>query len=141
MWRWILAILFFLLYLRSPIDLIPDFIQPIGFLDDIGVLAIIWWYLRKKAREEAAKHFSKIQAEEEQRAQEHQNGAGRNNHPPDPYEVLRVPPSASREEIEKAYKTLMKQYHPDRVHGLGEELQEVARKKSQEINAAYQALK
>ena len=31
----------------------------------------------------------------------------------DPYKVLGVPPSASDDEVKKAYKTLVKKYHPD----------------------------
>ena len=50
----------------------------------------------------------------------------------DPYSVLGVSPTASEEEIKKAYKKLAKQYHPD-VTGNSPE----AEKKMQEINAAY----
>ena len=50
----------------------------------------------------------------------------------DPYSVLGVRPTASEEEIKKAYKKLAKQYHPD-VTGNSPE----AAKKMQDINAAY----
>ena len=36
----------------------------------------------------------------------------------DCFEILGLPPSASMEELRTAYKRLIKQYHPDRVHGL-----------------------
>jgi uncharacterized membrane protein YkvA (DUF1232 family) len=37
-----------LLYLISPIDLVPDFIPVIGWLDDIGVASLVLTYLSKK---------------------------------------------------------------------------------------------
>jgi DnaJ like chaperone protein len=52
--------------------------------------------------------------------------------------VLNVSPSASKDEIHRAYRAQITQYHPDRVANLGPELQELAEKKSKEINAAYQ---
>ena len=54
------------------------------------------------------------------------------------YEILKVQPSASIEEIHAAYKTLIRQYHPDKVASLGDELKALAEKKSKAINAAYQ---
>lgn len=41
------------LYTLSPIDLIPDVIPVIGWLDDLGVIAFVVHYLTK-AKEEAA---------------------------------------------------------------------------------------
>ena len=58
----------------------------------------------------------------------------------DPYEVLGIPPSATRESIRAAYKARMKEYHPDKVDHLGEELQELAHRKALEIQKAYQQL-
>ncbi|MBQ5522710.1 MAG: J domain-containing protein, partial [Oscillospiraceae bacterium] len=50
----------------------------------------------------------------------------------DPYKVLGVAPSASEEEIKKAYRDLSKKYHPDLNPG-----DESAARKMSEINAAY----
>lgn len=54
----------------------------------------------------------------------------------DPYKVLGVSPDASDEEIKRAYRKLAKQYHPDLNPG-----DEVAAKKMQQINAAYDQIK
>lgn len=54
----------------------------------------------------------------------------------DPYKVLGVSPDASDEEIKRAYRRLAKQYHPDLNPG-----DEVAAKKMQQINAAYDQIK
>lgn len=54
------------------------------------------------------------------------------------HEVLNVSPSASPEEIRAAYRSLMSQYHPDKVAGLGEGLRELAERKAKEINRAYE---
>ncbi len=59
----------------------------------------------------------------------------------DPYTVLGISPSATQEEIRKAYRARMVEYHPDRVNHLGEELREVAHKKTLEIQRAYAKLK
>ena len=50
----------------------------------------------------------------------------------DPYKVLGIPPTASEEEIKKAYRDLSKKYHPDLNPG-----DESAARKMSEINAAY----
>lgn len=54
-----------------------------------------------------------------------------------PYSVLGVNPSATSEEIQQAYRTLVKKYHPDRVGHLGAEFHDLAEIKMKEINAAY----
>ncbi len=59
----------------------------------------------------------------------------------DPYEILGIAHGASADEITRAYREQMKQYHPDRVAGLGEELQRVAHRKAVEIQRAYEALR
>ena len=58
------------------------------------------------------------------------------------YEILEVDKTSTLEEIKKSYRNKMKEYHPDRVSGLGEEFLKLAEEKSKKINMAYeQALK
>lgn len=57
-----------------------------------------------------------------------------------PYEVLGVEASASEEQVRVAYQRLVQQYHPDRVAHLAPELQELAERRTKQINEAYQAL-
>jgi DnaJ domain len=54
-------------------------------------------------------------------------------------QVLFVSKEASIDDIKAAYKDLIRQYHPDKVATLGQELRDMAERKSKEINAAYQA--
>lgn len=54
----------------------------------------------------------------------------------DPYKVLGVEPSASEEEVTRAYRKLAKRYHPDLNPG-----DKTAEQKMREINAAYEQIK
>ena len=53
----------------------------------------------------------------------------------DPYKVLGVSPTATDEEIKKAYRALVKQYHPDNY--TDNPLANLAAEKMKEINEAY----
>lgn len=53
----------------------------------------------------------------------------------DPYKVLGVSPDASDSEIKRAYKELVKKYHPDKYQD--NPLSEIAEEKMAEINEAY----
>lgn len=55
-----------------------------------------------------------------------------------PYEVLGVSENASEAEIKKAYKELVKKYHPDKYQN--NPLSDLAEEKLQEINKAYDML-
>ncbi len=54
----------------------------------------------------------------------------------DAYKVLGVSPSATDDEVRRAYRRLALQHHPDRVATLGEDIRKAAEKKFQEINEA-----
>lgn len=53
----------------------------------------------------------------------------------DPYKVLGVSPDADEETIKKAYKELVKKYHPDKY--VNNPLADLAAEKMKEINQAY----
>ena len=56
----------------------------------------------------------------------------------DPYSVLGVSPSASDDEVKKAYRELARKYHPDNYHD--NPLADLASEKMKEINEAYDAI-
>ena len=59
----------------------------------------------------------------------------------DAYTILGINPSASDDEVKKAYREMAKKNHPDKVAYLGEDVRKDAEKKFQEINDAYDKIK
>lgn len=53
------------------------------------------------------------------------------------HEVLRVPATASLDEIKLAYRRRIAEYHPDKTCRLGNELRTLAEERSKAINVAY----
>lgn len=58
-----------------------------------------------------------------------------------PYQILEVDENADLKEIKKAYRLKVQAYHPDKVAGLGVELQKLADTMTKKINDAYEMLK
>ncbi len=56
------------------------------------------------------------------------------------YELLEIPPTASAEEIKHAFRREIARYHPDKVHHLGKEFQEIAATKAAELTQAHLTL-
>jgi DnaJ like chaperone protein len=61
--------------------------------------------------------------------------------PSDAYKILEITAEASDEEVKKAYRRMAMKYHPDKVAGLGPEVQRAAKEKFQRLNAAYEQIK
>lgn len=57
------------------------------------------------------------------------------------YHVLGIEPTATEEEIKKAYRQMAVRYHPDKVAHMGEEYQKGAKEKFQKVQDAYENIK
>lgn len=57
------------------------------------------------------------------------------------YTALEIEPSASDEEVKKAYRRMAMKYHPDKVANAGEEVRQQATEKFRSINEAYETIK
>lgn len=57
------------------------------------------------------------------------------------YKILEIEKIASVSEIKKAYRKMVKKYHPDKLQGLGQEHLKGAQEKFQQIQNAYEKLK
>jgi DnaJ-domain-containing protein 1 len=51
--------------------------------------------------------------------------------------ILGVSESATIDEVKRAYKSLIKQNHPDRVQGMSQAFKRLAETETKKINAAY----
>jgi len=139
-----------LTYLVSPYDLFPDFFVGVGWLDDLIVLGVLWWYLYVYKRRQlgyqrdgrpgpdqnqtrASGDGKRDSDSKEEKAHYSRSG--------DPYTVLNVDRKASQKEIREAYLALAQQYHPDKVGHLGEEFIALAENRFKEIQSAYEVLR
>ena len=136
-WPRLLVVLFLvLLYVRSPIDLLPEHALGLpGLLDDLLLLAIAAWWVRGQLRQASP---ARQRRSPRGTSQPHADPPPRER---DPYAVLGVPPTASPEEITHAYRDRIKEYHPDRVADLGEDLRRLAHDRTVEIQQAYEAVR
>ena len=57
------------------------------------------------------------------------------------YRILEVPPTASNDEVKKAYRQMAVKYHPDKVSHLGEDVRLAAEHKFKMVNEAYEKIK
>ena len=154
----ILLIVFVVIYIINPYDLLPDLIPLLGWLDDTLLFGALLYFMRKKNAGKlyywwrkyfnAGDYYRQQYKHDEQAGKEHfeeqktgaKSDTAQNTAKKDPYEILGIKTGAGREEIKAAYRKAAQAYHPDKVSHLGKELQEMAAKKFIEIQDAYQEL-
>jgi DnaJ-domain-containing protein 1 len=139
-------ILLALLYALSPFDLLPDFFAGWGWLDDLVILGLLvrYLYLQKQKIQAARQYYQYRQNAGKTQQQEYSQNNGsrtdKNTGGDDPYAVLGISRTASEEEIKKAYRKLVLQYHPDKVAHLGDEFKTLAEERFKQIQQAYQEI-
>jgi len=57
------------------------------------------------------------------------------------YKILEIGPSATNEEVKKAYRRMAMKYHPDKVIHLGDNYKRTADEKFKKVNEAYERIK
>lgn len=142
---WLLLMLI-LLYILSPIDLVPDFLGLPGRVDDLLAAILGYLYLRRSQRDKRGTQGRAPDGRTSfQEGWKGPEGATDADTEPDrrlddPYQVLGVSPDASLEEIRSRYRELLLRYHPDRVQHLGKEFQDLADRRTKDLNAAFAAV-
>ena len=150
MWK-IILLVFALLYVLSPYDLLPDMVIGWGWIDDLIIWGLVWRYLASQKKKYANynrfyhqtdrgfENDSRANYTGQQQSHSHQqNYAGTT--PWDPYRILEIDRSASSAEIKQAYRELALKYHPDKLEHLGDDFKALAEMRFKEIQKAYQEL-
>jgi DnaJ like chaperone protein len=142
--KWLFAALA-LLYALVPFDVLPDLMVGWGWLDDLLLAGLVWYFFFRRAHGPTGQATSDTHhgPEDANRQSQHRaadEAAGAQSSM-DPYAILELQPGASQMEIRAAYRRLAARYHPDKLAHLGEEFQSMAEKKFKVIQAAYDALR
>ena len=102
----------------------------LGLFGYWGTSAIIRFFIRKYNWEHRERDYYEERTKKEQPKKDYKSGQSC-------YEVLGVSPSSSLGVIKIAYRNKISMYHPDKVSSMGPEFNEIAERKSKEINRAY----
>lgn len=94
----------------------------------------------ERERERAERERERERAERE-RSRASNGSFDRHVRVASPWAILGVRENASDAEVRRAFHRLAVQYHPDKVHHLGEEFQRVANEKFKELQRAYEAIR
>ena len=145
----VLLLILVLLYIISPLDLIPDLIPGPGWVDDLLLIGALIWFLKARRPGESPGDFYQryrgyrrpSPGRGEQRFEEKRDREAPSDHEEeDPFRILGVERGASPDEIKAAYRRAVGKYHPDKVTHLGKEFQELAHRKLVAIQRAYESL-
>lgn len=126
---WLIPILYWIM----PADFLPDIFLGIGKIDDIALVLVCFWLWDK------FKAMNKVGENDLGQGKQAQKKAA-HTESDDPYTVLGVAHDADPETCRKAYRELLKAYHPDKFNHLGPDFEAIARQKTEAVIAAYQKI-
>jgi hypothetical protein len=145
--RKILPLLLVAIYVLSPVDLVPDFLVGLGWIDDLILVGFLIWFLSGRSIPLFGRFgspFGRDQREDQRTSRRTSYSSTRQNSgngtTDDPHVILGVRPGATAEEIREAYRVAALKYHPDKVTHLGKEFQELAHRRFLAIQEAYERL-
>ena len=142
--KWLLATLA-LAYILVPWDVLPDFLVGLGWLDDLLLAGLVWYFFFRRSVGSTGQNDPGANRGSERTYQQSQqktaNESGDAEAARDPYRILELQPGADQAEIRAAYRRLAARYHPDKVAHLGEDFQALAEKKFKAIQSAYDMLR
>ena len=141
----LLLLILAVLYAISPYDLFPDLIAGWGWIDDLIILGLLWWYFfrYRKTRYGFQRDFrgkAKSYGETGQEFSGSEQNYEAQETTKDPYSILGIAKGASPEEIKQAYRRLANTYHPDKVSHMGDDFRDLAERRFKEIQSAYREL-
>ena len=108
---------------------------------DIGTLHYIAQQLGISAQDYTSIYERHVGSEDTHYSGNSSNTGTSSSYGKDPYKVLGISSSATDDEVRRAYRKMAMKYHPDRVAGMGEEIQRNAAEQMKEINLAYDIIK
>jgi DnaJ-domain-containing protein 1 len=124
------------IYIISPIDAHPL------FLDDLIASAVLFYFIYKNAKHKKQQQYYNYNQSQSNQSQQKKTGSSYDHTTLDgACKLLGVSPSASLDDISRAYKDKMAKSHPDKVSHLSVELQEKAKELTLKLNEAYDLLK
>lgn len=61
--------------------------------------------------------------------------------PDSDYKILEIEPSASDDDVKKAFRRMAMKYHPDKLSGLGDQVRKESEEKFRRVQQAYESIK
>lgn len=127
-----LWLILLIIYIISPFDAHPF------FFDDLIASGILFYLIYKNAKQKRQRNYTYSHGQSQE---DRKNESRRPLDLEEARKLLGINPTASWEEVKKAYKEKIVLSHPDKVNHLSEELQEKAKEVTLKLNNALDIIK
>ena len=100
-----------------------------------------WQQQEARREQEEAKRWQERQRRQREEDRRQTGGDASRGPPREWWDILGTTPQATMEDVKRAYRDKVRQYHPDKVMGLAPEFIELAEQRTRELNAALEQAK